>query len=340
MEDKMIAAVFEGKGKLKLKEIPTPKITKSDEVIIRVEAVSICGTDVHIVSVPPSFEAKPNTVLGHELTGKIVEVGSAVKNLKKGDRIVVNPNDYDGTCMYCKMNLPNQCVNLQALGITKDGGFAKYCKVTEKVCHKISESVLPELAAFAEPLSCVINGTQKVKIQPGDTAVILGGGPIGLLFLKMFKASGASKVILSEPSDFRREVALNNGADLVVNSTDEDVEKVIREETVIGADVVVDAVGCLMDECVGIVRKGGKILVFGVNTKAIANIPQSEVTFKELQILGTWLANATFPKAVKIIESGILNLKGLITHKIKLDNIHQGIDLLKNGKAVKVIIEM
>ncbi len=336
----MLAAVFEGEGKLVLKEVPVPSIQRDNEVIIKVEAVSICGTDVHIVEVPPGFIATPNTILGHELAGQVELVGSAVTTLKKGDRVVVNPNDFDCTCRYCKLNLPNQCENLRALGIHVDGAFAKYCKVTEKVCHKISSSVSPDVAAFAEPLAFVINGTQKVRIQPGESAVILGGGPIGLLFLKMFKASGASKIIISEPSRFRRKLAEENGADFVVDPTREDLEEIVLKETSIGADVVVDAVGSLMEQGVKVSRKGGKFLIFGVNTKAISKIQQCEVTFKELQVLGTWLANATFPKAVSVIESGVLNLEKLITHRFPLKKIHEGIRLLAEGKAVKVIINL
>lgn len=288
MVENMLAAVFEAEGKLTLKEVPVPLIQRDDDVLIEVRAVSICGTDVHIVEVPPGFIATPNTILGHELAGEVVAIGSGVKTLQTGDRVVVNPNDYCGTCQYCKINLPNQCENLAALGIHVNGGFAKYCRVSEKVCHKISSSVPPDIAAFAEPLACVINGTQKIRVQPGETVVVLGAGPIGLLFLQMFKASGASKVIVSETSEYRRGFAKDCGADMVVDPLTESLEEIVLKETGIGVDVVVDVVGSLMDQGIKLTRKGGKLLIFGVNTKAVAHIPQCEVTFKELQILGNW----------------------------------------------------
>ncbi|MHB1346701.1 MAG: alcohol dehydrogenase catalytic domain-containing protein [Candidatus Humimicrobiaceae bacterium] len=329
MSEKMLAAVFKGEGRLVLEEVDIPVIDKDDEILIKVDAVSICGTDVHIVEVPPGYIATPETILGHELTGIVEKTGRSVKTIKIGDRVVVNPNDYCCVCKFCKMNLPNLCENIAALGIHVNGGFAKYCKVTEKVCHRISMEVLPEEATFAEPLACVINGTEKIRPQPGETAMIFGGGPIGLLFLKMLKTAGVSKVILCEVSKMRLEFAKNNGADLVINMKDDNFEKILLEETPFGVDIAVDSTGSLFSEGIKAVRKGGKFLVFGVNTKAVSSFAQSEITFKEIQVLGTWLANGTFPKAVKLIETGVLNLNSMITDKLHLGKIKEGINLLK-----------
>jgi len=147
----MKAAVFKGEGVLKIEDADMPKIQNPDDIIVKVELCSICGTDVHIMSVPPGYAAIPDTILGHELVGKIVEVGSGVKTLKPGDRVVSNPNDYCGVCRYCKMNLPNCCENIQAMGIEVNGGFAEYVKITEKVAFKIADDLPAEIAAFAEP---------------------------------------------------------------------------------------------------------------------------------------------------------------------------------------------
>ncbi len=338
MKGKMKAAVFESEGNLVLKEVPVPLIEKDDELIIRVESDSICGTDIHILEVPPGFNAPKGIILGHELAGKIESTGPGVNNLKVGDRVVINPNDYDCTCVFCKANLPNQCENLYALGVKVDGGFSKYCKVTSKVCHKIASSVSADEAAFAEPLACVISGTEKIRLQPGESALVLGAGPIGMLYVKLLKMSGASKVIVSETSKFRRNLARENGADLVVDPSNGDLESIVFNETNGGVDLVVDAVGTQLDTAMRLVRKNGKILLMGVNEKAQPEISQSQITFKEIQIMGTWLANATFPKAVKLIESGGLGLKKLITHRLPLEEIHEGIELIKKSKAFKVMI--
>ena len=170
----MQAAVFEGEGKLSLKKVPVPQLKREDQVLLKVEAVSICGTDVHIVTVPPGYIATPNTILGHEFAATVIDKGSAVTHLEIGDHVVVNPNDYCGNCTYCRKNLPNQCENIIALGIHSNGAFAEYCRVSDKVAYKIDKSVPVEQAAFAEPLACVINGTQKVRLQRRSNRIVNG----------------------------------------------------------------------------------------------------------------------------------------------------------------------
>jgi L-iditol 2-dehydrogenase len=335
----MLAAVFEGEGKLVLKEVPVPKIERDDQVLLRVEAVSICGTDVHICAVPPGYIATPNTILGHEFVGTVVEKGAAVDQLELGDRAVVNPNDYCGVCTYCRKNMPNECENIRALGIHVNGAFAKYCRVSAKVAYPISKGVPVEQAACAEPLACVINGTNKVCVKPGQTTAVIGAGPIGLIMGMMFKASGAAKVIVAERAPFRLQHARKMNIGRVVDVTEEKLKDVVMEETGIGADVVADVTGSQLAAAIDCARKGGKVLVFGVNTRAVAQFPQCDVTFKELQVLGTWLANATFPEAVKVLESGVLNIKGLITDTIALTDIHRGLETLARGEAVKIIIK-
>ncbi len=335
----MRAAVFEGEGKLTLKSVPVPQIERDDQVLLKVEAVSICGTDVHIVAVPPGYIATPNTILGHEFVGKVVARGAAVSHLEPGDHVVVNPNDYCGVCTYCRKNLPNQCERIVALGIHADGAFAEYCRVSGKVAYKIDRSVPVEQAAFAEPLACVINGTQKVRLQPGETAAVIGGGPIGLLMAMMLKASGAGKIFLADRAPFRLEAARKLGLGRVVDVSTESLADVVRAETGIGVDVAADMVGSQLPLALDVVRKDGKVVVFGVNTRATAEFPQSLVTFKELQVLGTWLANATFPEAVRVLESGLLDINSLITETIPLEQIHRGLERLARGEAVKIIVK-
>lgn len=338
MRGTMLAAVFEGEGRLTLKEVPVPKIERSDQLLLKVEAVSICGTDVHIVEVPPGYAATPNTILGHEFVGKVVEAGSGVPHLHVGDRVVVNPNEFCGVCVYCRKNLPNECEKIVALGIHANGAFSEYCRVSGKVAYQISKDVPAEYAACAEPLACVINGTQKVNVQPGETTTVVGAGPIGLLMAMMFKAAGAGKVIIAERVPYRVEHARKMNIGRVVDVNMENLKEVVTEETGIGADVVADVVGSQLSSAIDLARKGGKVLVFGVNTKAIAQFHQCDVTFKELQVLGTWLANATFPEAVRILESRVLDIEGLITHRMLLKEVHKGLELLGKGEAIKVIL--
>ena len=338
MADKMLAAVFEGEGKLTLKEVPVPQIKRADQVKIKVEAIGICGTDVHIVAVPPGYIATPGTILGHEYVGRVVEKGDAVTHLAVGDRVVVNPNDYCGTCVYCQMHLPNLCENVGAIGIHVDGAFCRYNVVSGKLAFKIDDAVPVDHGAFAEMLADVVNGTNKVRLQPGESVLVLGAGPIGQLYAQMFKAAGAGKVIIADISDYRLDYTRRLGFDLVVDPSKQDLQKFILAETGIGADVVVDATGSLLTPALESVRKGGKVVVFGVNTRTEVKFPQSLLTFKELQVFGSWLANATFPAAVKVLESRVLNIDGLISHTLPLTEIHKGLDLLSRREALKIVI--
>lgn len=335
----MRAAVFEKEGVLVIKEVPKPVITKEDDVIIEVELCSICGTDVHIMSVPPGYKATPGTILGHELVGTIVEIGEKVTTVKVGDRVVLNPNDYCGVCGYCKNNLPNFCENIKAMGIDVDGGFAEYVRTSERVVYKISRELPAEIAAFAEPLACLLNGFQKIRVMPGESAVVIGAGTIGLMFTQMMKAAGAYPVIVSEPSGLRREFARKSGADYVVNPLEQNLESFVRRLLPMGADYGVDVVGSQMMEAVKVVRKGGTVLLFGVNEKARPEIVQSRITQHEIDVKGTWLANATFPQAVKLLESGVLNLSELITHTLPLEDTLKGIELLRSGAGVEIFID-
>lgn len=334
----MKAAVFEGTGSFVLKQVPVPQIQRADQIRIEVEAVSICGTDVHITANPPGYAATPGTILGHEFCGRIVEKGADVHHLDVGDRVVVNPNNYCGTCVYCRKNLPNECEHIEALGIDYDGAFARYCVVNSKVAYKIGEEVPAEAAACVEPLACAVNGMHKVNVQPGDSAVIVGSGPIGLMLAMLLKASGASKLFILETAPYRIQFAKDLCLGTVIDPVHEDAVSIIQQQTGIGADFVFDVTGSQAVGCIDMARKGGKVVLFGVNKKARAQLAQCEITTKELTVYGTWLANATFPEAVRLLEDGVIDVQKLITHRISLDEIHSGLEKLAAGQAVKIIV--
>ena len=339
MSERMKAAVFKGEGVLKIEEVDVPKIQNPDDIIVKIELCSICGSDVHIMSVPPGYIANPETILGHELVGEIVEVGDGVKTLKPGDRIVSNPNDYCGVCKYCKKNLPNFCENLQAMGINTNGGFAEYVKITEKVAHRIADDLPAEIAAFAEPLACFMNGRQKLAVKPGDSVFICGSGAIGLMAVQIMKNSGAYPIIVSEPVESRRKVAKESGADIVVDPINENLNEVVLRETGIGADFALDMVGSQFKACLENTRKGGTVLLFGLNSNAETTLHQVDITTREINVVGTWLANATFPMAVKILESGMVDFKPYITHTLPLDEVLDGIELLRKGEGIEILVD-
>jgi len=335
----MQAAVFVKEGRLELRGVPIPEIKREDQVLLEVEVASICGTDLRILEVPPGHPANKGVILGHEYVGRIISLGKDVLGFEEGDRVVVDPNITCGTCPYCKLGQPNMCFNMTTLGIFIDGGFASHNVAPARTLHKVSPALPSEIAVFAEPLSCILNGFSKLEVQPGESVVVLGAGPIGLCLLQLFRASGAGRIIVSEVSPLRQKMALESGATRVLDPGEEDIVHVVLEETGLGADIVVDAVGSLIREALASARRGGRVLLFGQNTKARAEIAQNEITRNELTIIGSFIARFTFPGAIKILESGILNVEKLITHRFPLERISEGIEVMRKGEATKVIIK-
>ena len=338
MSKMMDAVIFESIGNAKVVRKPIPKVKRQDEVLIKVEVASICGTDMHILSDPPGFPAKIGTIIGHEYIGEIVEKGNEVSNFEIGDRVALDPNLACGNCYYCNLGKPNMCKNWTCLGIDIDGGFAEYSIVPSKAICKISKEIPGEIAIFAEPLVCIASSMGKIKLEVGETALVLGAGPIGLYFIMMLKAAGASKIIVSEVSKFRQKYAYECGADIVVNPMEDRLEEIIARETEDGVDVSVDAVGTLINDAIQSTRCDGRILLFGMNFERKQEICQSYITKKDLKIFGNNISNYKFSSTIKLLESEILPLEKLITHKLLLKDIQTGLEAMRSGEALEVIL--
>ncbi len=343
----MLAAVFEGKGRLVLKERARPRITKDRNVLLKVSGVGICGTDLHILQDPPAHPATEGIVLGHEFTGEIVEVDHGVVEFKPGDRVLVDPHPGCGLCMECRSGHPDRCIPLYTsaepghcatIGIFSDGAMTSFVTVPAHSLYRIDPKVPPHIAALAEPLACVFSAAQKLKVQPGDTVVVLGAGPIGLLFTSFFKACGAAKIIVSEISAYRRGVAEECGASLVVDPNQHDLTAIVERETGGGADIVVEAVGPLLPQAIRLVHSGGKIMQFGHDELARPAIPVAEIVRKEIRIFGAFIGKFSFNKLPAIMESGVLPLEKIVSHRLPISRVHEGLKLLKEGKGIKVIL--
>ncbi|MGI5849383.1 MAG: alcohol dehydrogenase catalytic domain-containing protein [Christensenellales bacterium] len=334
----MDAVIFESIGKAAVVKKPIPCISKSTDVLLKVEIASICGTDMHILSDPPGFPAKMGTIIGHEYIGEIVELGNEVKDFKIGDRVALDPNLSCGSCYYCKMGKPNMCKNWICLGIDLDGGFAEYSLVPSKAIFKISKDLPAEVAIFAEPLVCIANSMEKIQLEVGETALVLGAGPIGLYFIMMLKAAGARKIIVSEMSEFRTKYAYECGATIVVNPMKGNLKEIINNETEDGVDVSVDAVGTLINDAIINTRCDGRILLFGMNSKSKQEICQFDITKKDLKILGNNISTYKFSSTINLLESRILPLEKLVTHRLSLKDIHQGFEAMRQGEALEVVL--
>jgi len=338
----MLAAQFKAPGQLGLVRLPRPEIRKDSEALIRVEAAGICGTDLQILKQPPGHPAGPGVILGHEFVGTVEKTGLAGSPVKNGDRVVIDPNISCGVCPACRNGRPNACPEMTTLGIFIDGGFAPYAVAPVSSLHKISADVPVERAVLAEPLSCILNAYRKVEHQPGEAVVILGAGPIGIMFALLFTAGGAGRVVLTDISSSRLETArrICPSAAVVDPAAADPAGFLAGGSGLPGADIVVDAAGCLFAEAVRICRPGGSILLFGQDKTACAGITQNDITRRELKVIGSYIACHTFSAAVRLLESGLLPLEKMITHRVPLAEIEKGFAVLQEGEALKVLVDI
>jgi threonine dehydrogenase-like Zn-dependent dehydrogenase len=335
----MPAAVFQAVGQLAITERPVPGLESPDDLVLEVEACGICGTDLQILDDPPRHPATVGVILGHEFVGEVTEAGAEVRDLKPGDRVVVATNVSCGRCVWCRRGLRNHCQDFTTLGIFDDGGLAPRVRVPAANCHPISREVPPHIAAMAEPLSTVVNGVRLADVFPGETAVILGAGPAGLMYTALLTLAGAS-VVTVEPAPRRAEFAITMGAERVVDPTSEDAGAVVREATGgLGADVVVDAVGSQLPAALELVRKAGRVVLFGMNSEARATVAQERITRDELKLLGAFVGQDVFPPAIRLLEQGRVELEPLVTHRIQIGELPQAMAELREGRAVKVEVE-
>jgi threonine dehydrogenase-like Zn-dependent dehydrogenase len=332
----MRAAVFQGEGRLAIEERPLPTLAAVDDVIIAVEACGICGTDVQILNVPPGHPATPGTIMGHEFIGHVTAVGTGVSDLRIGQRVTVDTDPKCGACTSCRAGRPANCLNLVALGIFRDGALASHVKAPAGAVYPLGDGPRAEIAALIEPLACVVNGTNRAAARPGESVVVFGAGPIGCLFTAVFKAAGVAPIIVVEPNAARAEVARAMGADAVVSPDELSARR--AELLPGGADIVVDAVGSLLPEAIESVCVGGRIILFGMNSNARPPVHQVQITEKGLTIHGTYITNFTFPAAIRLIESGVLDLAPMVSEVLPLERTAEGIAHLRSGAATKVVI--
>lgn len=343
----MKAAVLYGANNVEVAEIDKPK-AGSGELVIKVKAAAICGTDGRIITGKKTKGVRYPSVIGHEFSGEIVEVGEGVTEFKCGDAIAVDPVIPCCSCVYCQSGKENVCLNRQAIGYEFNGAFAEYLRIPSIALKagnvfNVPKGTSYEAAALAEPLACCINGQKNVGIELGDTVVILGAGPIGLMHVMLAKLSGATTVIVSELNEKRREAALECGADIVVDSGNEDLNAKVKAATNgIGADAVIMAIGVpsLINSALALVRKGGKVNLFaGFSTGAMADIDVNLIHYNEIIVTGaSALSREGYKTALTLITSGKINVEKLITHRFKLDDAKKAFACAQDGSAIKVLI--
>lgn len=332
---------------LKVAEVKYPQVGKGD-VVIRVKAAAICGTDGRIITGKKTKGVRYPSVIGHEFSGEIVEVGEDVTQLQVGDAIAVDPVIPCRSCVYCRIGKENVCLNRQAIGYEFDGAFAEYVRIPEIALasgnvFKIPKGMSYEAAALAEPLACCINGQKNVGVELGDTVVIIGAGPIGLMHILLARFSGATNIIVSELNEQRREAAARCGATHIIDSTQENLSDVVKGITEgAGADVVIIAIGIpgLVNPSLELARKGGRVNLFaGFSKDDMAEIDVNIIHYNELIVTGaSALSREGYKQALSLISSGLIDIEALITHRFSLDEINQAMLSAQKGDAIKIII--
>jgi len=313
----MKALIFRDVGKIELCELQVPQVTQPDDVLVKVSAVGICGTDIKILEGKHHY--KENTVLGHEFCGTVAEIGSHVTHFKVGDRVAVDNNIRCGFCTFCRMGLTSQCVEIKynAIGVMRNGGYAEYCLVPEKQCYGLPDEIDDILGTQVETLATVVNGMNTLLMLPYDYVLILGFGPIGYLFAQ-FAKNIAAKVAVTEIDPFRINVARQCGL-TVWNPHEDDIVAKITEFTYgRKADIVVEATGNALEQALQCVTPGGKVLPFGMDSSIQATLIPNEITRWATKILGLYLGQNTMVPSIRIFQEKRLSMEPFFTKLIPL----------------------
>lgn len=336
----MKAAVIYKPGDIRVieKEIPTPK---EDEVLIRIKACGVCGTDHSLYT--GGFPANYPVIIGHEFSGEVVAIGDNVKNLEIGNRVTVDPNRVCRRCEYCRLGKEHLCENLSSMGVHIDGADAEYCVMVESNVYKIPDTVSFEAAAFTEPLACAVHGLEMGQVRHGDTVLILGAGGMGNLLTQLCTLAGAAHVIVSEPIAKRREIALENGATHVLDPFNQDIDMELRKIRAIGADVIFEAAGNLKVQASSVyfARKGGTVVWFGCSpVDSKIEIDPYYINDAELSVRGSFNNPFATARAIRLLGGGKVRVDNLISHRFGIDDYLDVFEIFGGPDTLKLMVHM
>lgn len=347
MEGKMKVAVMNGIGKMGFEErnIPNPK---ANEVLVKLEYVGICGSDLHYYETGAigDYVVKPPFVLGHEPGGVVVEVGEAVHHLKVGDRVALEPGKTCGHCEFCKEGKYNLCPDVVFFATPPiDGVFQEYVAHEADLCFKLPGNVSTLEGALIEPLAVGFHAAIQGDAHLGQKAVVMGAGCIGLVTMMALKARGVSQVYVVDIMEKRLEKAMELGADGIINGAKEDVAERARKLTDgKGMDLVVETAGTEITtrQAIQIAKKGSNVVLVGYSKTGEMNLPMSLALDKELTFKTVFRYRHIYPMAIDAVASGKVNLKGIVTDIFQLEEAQKAMDYSVNNKAdiVKAVIQI
>jgi L-iditol 2-dehydrogenase len=333
-ESAMRASLLIEPGVVELQSVPVPEL-KPDEVLVQIAAVGVCGSDVHYFHEGRigDFVVEEPMILGHESSGVITAVGSAVAADRVGERVSIEPQRACRVCEQCKRGAYNLCPFMEFYATPPiDGAFAQYAVIQSDYAFKIPDSMSLEAAALCEPLSVGIWSNQKAGTRPGSRVLIAGAGPIGIIVMQVAFAFGASEVIISDIAETRRQAAERFGATRTVDPTRESV-------TELDVDIFIDASGAEPAVKAGILalRPGGRAVLVGMGKDELA-LPVSRIQARELEITGVFRYANTWPLAIELASSGKVDLDSLVTSRFGLEQVEEALHAAVDPQALKVIV--
>ena len=329
---------------MRLFDVPRPE-PGPGEVLVKVRAAAVCGTDLHIAQWTPWAQRagiRLPLVMGHEFSGEVVALGPDVKGVRAGDYVAGETHVPCGQCFQCRNGLQHICGNLKLFGIHRDGCFAEYATIPAICAHRIPTTIPPNVAAMLEPLGTSVRAVLEVH-PAGETVAVLGCGPIGLFAIAAAKAAGASRVIATDVREERLKLARAVGADLTLDARQVKVADVILQETGgVGVDAIVEASGSVpaIEGAWKYLRKGGKVALIGLPSDPVRVNLGPDVIFKEARIIGIHGREmfATWTRMEHMLERGMLRVDSVITHEMPLERWAEAFRLLEEGQGGKVIL--
>jgi len=345
----MIAATYTQDETFRVEDVPIPAIG-ADELLVQIMASSICGTDVRIIrNGHRKLASGQKIVLGHEFAGVVVKVGKHVKSFREGQRIGVAPNLGCGQCDMCIAGMPNMCPDYTAFGITFDGSHAEYVRIPAAAIAQGSVHVLPDNLPFAyasliEPLSCAVNGSRASRIEMGDTAIIFGTGPIGLMHVMLARLSGAAKVIVVDVQANRLKQAQEVGAACTIDSSQEDVrERIFAETRGRGANAIITAcsIPSVQEQALSLAAPFGRICFFGGLPKdgSCVRLDTNIVHYKQLILTGvTGGSPKDYRTALALIQSKRVDIAQVVSHYFPVTKMAEAFETALRGECMKIVI--
>ena len=334
----MKAMVLTAPGELVLNDVVKPRQDAS-QVLVRVTHSGLCGTDYKIYS--GAIPVRHPLIMGHEMAGEVVESGSS--ELRPGDRVIVDPELYCGTCFYCFAGQTNLCPNGVLLGRDADGGFAEYVVAPRSQVFPLPDAIDPQTAPLIQVLTTCLHAQRQIEIFPGESVVVIGLGVTGQIHCQLAKARGASPVIGIEPNEWRRGVAAKLGVDVTLASGEGNVQRVLDATNGRGADVVIEAtgIGPVIADAINMARPGGRILLFGITTAPEVRWPFYQLYFKELTLYSSRAAKSEdYPASIDLVARGVVQLKPLVSDVMPLGELKAAIGMLVSDSAQRLKIIM